>query len=66
MSTNSTKHLIHKSKEFVKSYENKSNNGSINEEITRYSFNSNNLMSIESINKYVISFLLNIIIIFTI
>ena len=56
MDSSNSKHKIQISTEFLKPYKNKSNNDSVDEKMTRYSFKSNKLMSINNINKYVIRF----------
>ena len=56
MDSSNSKHKIQISTEFLKPYKNKSNNDSVDEKMTRYSFKSNKLMSIDNINKYVIRF----------
>ena len=56
MASNSTDLIKHISIDNLKPYENKSNNGSINENMSRYTFTSNKLMSIDEINDYVIDF----------
>ena len=57
MASNSTDLIKHISIDNLKPYENKSNNGSINESFKRHIFESNKMMSIEKINKYVIRYL---------
>ena len=56
MDSSNSKHKIQISTEFLNPYKNKSNNDSVDEKMTRYSFKSNKLMSIGNINKYVIRF----------
>ena len=57
MDSSNSKHIIQITIEDVNDGKSKSNDGSINESYKRYIFESNKMMSIEKINKYVISYL---------
>lgn len=57
MDSSNSKHEIQKTIEDVYHGKNKSNDGSINESIKRHVFESNKMMSLESINDYVINYL---------
>ena len=56
MASNSTDLIKHISIDNLKPYENKSNNGSINESLAIYTFTLNKLTSIDEINDCVIDF----------